>query len=76
MRKAYDEKAYSIGSFIIIYLIIGSMVVISLLTLGLNPTLVISVVSAPIWIGIIFLSQGINNKMKKTRKRKKWNHLY
>ena len=71
MRKAYDEKAYSIGSFIIIYLIIGSMVVISLLTLGLNPTLVISVVSAPIWIGIIFLSQGINNKMKKTRKRKK-----
>ena len=76
MRKAYDEKAYSIGSFIIIYLIIGSMVVISLLTLGLNPTLVISVVSAPIWIGIIFLSQGINNKMRKTRKRKKWNHLY
>tara|TARA_Y100001938_G_C7938274_1_gene352937 strand:- start:70 stop:285 length:216 start_codon:yes stop_codon:yes gene_type:complete len=71
MRKAYDEKAYSIGSFIIIYLIIGSMVVISLLTLGLNPTLVISVVSAPIWIGIIFLSQGINNKMRKTRKRKK-----
>ena len=76
MRKAYDDKAYSIGSFIIIYLIIGSMVVISLLTLGLNPTLVISVVSAPIWIGIIFLSQGINNKMRKTRKRKKWNHLY
>ena len=71
MRKAYDEKAYSIGSFIIIYLIIGSMVFISLLTLGLNPTLVISVVSAPIWIGIIFLSQGINNKMRKTRKRKK-----
>lgn len=71
MRKAYDDKAYSIGSFIIIYLIIGSMVVISLLTLGLNPTLVISVVSAPIWIGIIFLSQGINNKMRKTRKRKK-----
>ena len=71
MRKPYDEKAYSIGSFIIIYLIIGSMVVISLLTLGLNPTLVISVVSAPIWIGIIFLSQGINNKMRKTRKRKK-----
>ena len=69
MRKAYDDKAYSIGSFIIIYLIIGSMVVISLLTLGLNPTLVISVVSAPIWIGIIFLSQGINNKMRKTRKR-------
>ena len=76
MRKAYDEKAYSIGSFIIIYLIIGSMVVISLLTLGLNPTLVISVVSAPIWIGIIFLSQGINNKLRKTRKRKKGNHLY
>jgi len=71
MRKTYDDKAYSIGSFIIIYLIIGSMVVISLLTLGLNPTLVISVVSAPIWIGIIFLSQGINNKMRKTRKRKK-----
>jgi len=71
MRKTYDDKAYSIGSFIIIYLIIGSMVVISLLTLGLNPTLVISVVSAPIWIGIIFLSQGINNKMRKTKKRKK-----
>ena len=71
MRKAYQEKAQSVGSFIIIYLILGSMVVLSLLTLGLNPTLVISVVSAPIWIGIIFLSQGISKKSNKKPRRKK-----
>ena len=69
-RKKYDEKAYSIGSFIIIYLVLGIAVITALLTFGLNPTLVISVVSAPIWIAVIFLAQGLNNKVKKGRRRR------
>ena len=74
MRKTYDEKAYNIGSFIIIYITLGIAVITALLTFGLNPTLVISVVSAPIWIGVIFLAQGINNKIKPKKRRKKWKH--
>ena len=70
MRKTYDEKAYSIGSFIIIYLVLGIAVITALLTFGLNPTLVISVVSAPIWIAVIFLAQGLNNKVKKSKRRR------
>jgi|DEB0MinimDraft_10_1074344.scaffolds.fasta_scaffold22913_4 hypothetical protein len=65
MKETYKRKATGIGSFIIIYCFIGMGVIIGLLTAGLNPTLVISVVSAPIWIAVIFLSQAINKRVIK-----------
>lgn len=63
MKKTYKRKATGIGSFIIIYCFLGLGVIIGLLSAGLNPTLVISVVSAPIWIAVIFLSQAINKRV-------------
>lgn len=65
IKQKYNKRANTVGSFILIYLMLGSVVIISLLTLGLNPTLVISVVSAPIWIAIIFTAQAINKKVTK-----------
>jgi hypothetical protein len=65
LKQKYNKRANTVGSFILIYLMLGSVVIISLLTLGLNPTLVISVVSAPIWIAIIFTAQAINKKVTK-----------
>jgi len=65
IKQKYNKRANTVGSFILIYLMLGSVVIVSLLTLGLNPTLVISVVSAPIWIAIIFTAQAINKKVTK-----------
>jgi hypothetical protein len=65
IKERYHRKANSVGSFVLIYLMLGIVVIVSLLTIGLNPTLVISVVSAPIWIGIIFTAQAINKKVTK-----------
>ena len=65
IKQRYNKKANSVGSFVLIYLMLGTVVIVSLLTIGLNPTLVISVVSAPIWIGIIFTAQSINKKVTK-----------
>ena len=68
MKKTYKRKATGIGSFIIIYCFLGLGVIIGLLSAGLNPTLVISVVSAPIWIAVIFLSQAINKRVMSEEK--------
>jgi len=45
-----------IGTFVLVYIAIGVFLLILLMTSGVNPTLIISVVAAPMWIGVIWLA--------------------
>ena len=56
MKQKFDTYSEYIGTFILTYLGYGTLIILTLLFLGVNPTLVISVVSAPLWIIILYLS--------------------
>lgn len=59
----FKDRAEYIGTFILVYLGIGGGFIAFCLFMGINPTLVVSVVSAPIWIFLVFLTRRITNKM-------------
>jgi hypothetical protein len=52
-------KAEYIGTFVITYLSLGGGFIFMCLMLGINPTLVMSVISAPIWIFIVYIANKI-----------------
>jgi len=64
-----NDKAEYIGTFVIVYLSLGGGFIFMCIVLGINPTLVMSVISAPIWIFIVYVSNQITkiavNKKKK-----------
>jgi len=47
------ELAYAIGLFVLIYCSIGGLWLFVMLSAGVNPTLVLSPLSAPVWILIV-----------------------
>jgi len=55
----FNTKAEYIGTFVITYLSLGGGFIFMCLMLGINPTLVMSVISAPIWIFIVYISNKI-----------------
>ena len=55
----FKDRAEYIGTFILVYLGIGGGFIAFCLFLGINPTLVMSVISAPIWIFIVYISNKI-----------------
>jgi len=55
----FTGKAEYIGTFILIYLGLGGGFIAFALFIGINPTLIVSVVGAPIWIGIVFLTNRL-----------------
>ena len=55
----FKDKANYIGTFILIYLGLGGGFIAFALFIGINPTLIVSVVGAPIWIGIVFLTNRL-----------------
>ena len=59
----FKDRAESIGTFILVYLGIGGGFLAFCLFLGINPTLIVSVIAAPIWIFLVFLTRRITNKM-------------
>ena len=59
----FKDRAEYIGTFILVYLGIGGGFIAFCLFLGINPTLVVSVIPAPIWIFLVFLTRRITNKM-------------
>ena len=59
----FKDRAEYIGTFILVYLGIGGGFLAFCLFLGINPTLVVSVIAAPIWIFLVFLTRRITNKM-------------
>lgn len=59
----FKDRAEYIGTFILVYLGIGGGFLAFCLFLGINPTLIVSVIAAPIWIFLVFLTRRITNKM-------------
>jgi hypothetical protein len=59
VKGKFSSNAEYIGTFILFYLGLGGGFIAFALFVGINPTLIVSVVGAPIWIGIVFLSNRI-----------------
>jgi len=69
----FQDKAEYIGTFVLVYLSTGGGFVFMCVLLGINPTLVLSVISAPIWIFIVYFSNQltkviVNGKIKRRKK--------
>ena len=64
ITKELDKQSHKIGTFVILLTTLGLGFIVSLLLIGVNPTLVISVVSAPMWVGIIILSLRLTKKIR------------
>lgn len=59
VKGRFRHHAEYIGTFVLIYLGLAGGYIGFTLFVGINPTLIMSVISAPIWIGIVFLSNRI-----------------
>jgi len=58
-----NRKAVYIGWFVTVHLMLSSMVLGLLIGVGINPTLLVSVLGAPLWIGVAFASKHITDKI-------------
>lgn len=56
-------KASWIGWFVTVHLILTFSIMLTMLVFGINPTLIMSVVSAPLWIVTVLLSKYIADKL-------------
>jgi len=61
--KPLSKKANWIGWFVTVHLIQSLILLILLMGVGINPTLVVSVVAAPMWIAVAFVSKYITDKI-------------
>lgn len=66
----FQDRSEYIGTFILIYLSLGGGLVMMWMILGMNPTLILSVIAAPIWIFIVWVSNNLTKAIITDRKRK------
>ena len=64
IQKEFNKRSHKIGTFIILLTTLGLAFIVAMLMLGVNPTLVISIVSAPMWVGIIVLSLRLTRMIR------------
>ena len=67
----FQSNADYIGTFVIVYLSLGGGFVFMMLLLGINPTLVLSVIAAPVWIYIVFTANRVTKYIVSKKKGKK-----
>ncbi len=67
----FQSNADYIGTFVIVYLSLGGGFVFMMLLLGINPTLVLSVIAAPVWIYIVFTANRVTKYIVNKKKGKK-----
>lgn len=67
----FQSNADYIGTFVIVYLSLGGGFVFMMLLLGINPTLVLSVIAAPVWIYIVFTANRVTKYIVTKKKGKK-----
>tara|TARA_R110000744_G_scaffold128472_2_gene235564 strand:+ start:448 stop:753 length:306 start_codon:yes stop_codon:yes gene_type:complete len=65
----FQDRAEYIGTFILVYLSTGGGFVFMCVLLGINPTLVLSVISAPIWIFIVYFSNKLTKVIVKNKRK-------
>jgi|TARA_B100001059_G_C17799255_1_gene565104 hypothetical protein len=61
--KPISRKANWLGWFCTVHICSTIFVLIALLAIGVNPTLVVSVVAAPLWLAVAFTSKYITDKI-------------
>ena len=66
----FQDRSEYIGTFVLMYLSIGGGLVMMWMILGMNPTLILSVIAAPIWIFIVWVSNNLTKAIITDRKRK------
>jgi len=70
-KMDFQTNADYIGTFVLVYLSMGGGFVFAMILLGINPTLVLSVIAAPVWIYIVFTSNRITKFIIKKKKEGK-----
>ena len=58
-----NSKVHWLGWFITVHLLLSLMILALLIGMGINPTLLVSVLGAPLWIGVAFSSKYITDKI-------------
>ena len=58
-----NRKASWIGWFVVVHLIQSAVILFLMMALGINPTLLVSVIGAPLWISVAFVSKFITDKI-------------
>lgn len=61
--KPISRKANWLGWFCTVHITSTILVLLLLLGMGINPTLVVSVVAAPLWLAVAFTSKYITDKI-------------
>jgi hypothetical protein len=67
----FQDRSEYIGTFVLMYLSIGGGLVMMWMILGLNPTLILSVIAAPIWIFIVWVSNNLTKAIINDRKKRR-----
>lgn len=66
----FQDRSEYIGTFVLIYLSLGGGLVMMWMILGLNPTMILSVIAAPIWIFIVWVSNNLTKAIINDRKKR------
>jgi len=61
--KPINLKAGWIGWFVTVHLTLSFTIMLMMIAVGINPTLLVSVIGAPLWIGVAFASKTITDKI-------------
>ena len=58
-----SRKARWLGWFVAVHLTLSFVTLFFLVFVGINPTLLVSVLGAPLWLGVAFSSKFITDKI-------------
>jgi hypothetical protein len=58
-----NRKTTWLGWFVTVHLFFTFTLLLMLIGLGINPTLLVSVIGAPLWISVAFVSKFITDKI-------------
>lgn len=61
--KPISLKASWIGWFVTVHLTLSFTIMLMMIAMGINPTLLVSVIGAPLWIGVAFASKTLTDKI-------------
>lgn len=58
-----NDKTRWIGWFVTVHLTLSFTILLLMIGMGINPTLLVSVIGAPLWIGVAFASKTLTDKI-------------
>jgi len=58
-----NRKTRWLGWFVTVHLTLSFTLLLMMIGMGINPTLLVSVIGAPLWIGVAFASKTLTDKI-------------